>query len=70
MDDIMKQFSSFLSEGEENNEFKGALNSVVTDIISKDSMYPPMKKLRDEFPTWLETNWEKCSDEELERYNN
>ena len=39
------------------------------DIISKDSLYTPMKKLKDEYPTWLENNWDKCSDSDLERYN-
>jgi len=28
-----------------------------------------MKKLKDEYPTWLENNWDKCSDSDLERYN-
>ncbi len=28
-----------------------------------------MKILKEEFPLWLEANWEKLSDEELEKYN-
>lgn len=28
-----------------------------------------MKQLRDEYPKWLENNWSKCSDDELETYN-
>ena len=39
------------------------------DIISKDSLYKPMKILKDEFPDWLEKNWDKISTEDLERYN-
>jgi len=58
-----------LSEGEGNGEFGGALESVVKDIVSKDSLYPPMKKLMDAYPEWLESNWDKCSNEDLERYN-
>lgn len=38
-------------------------------MISKDSMYEPMKKLKDAYPEWLEANWQKLSDEELEKYN-
>ena len=38
-------------------------------IISKDSLYKPMKILKDEFPDWLEKNWDKISTEDLERYN-
>ena len=28
-----------------------------------------MKKLKDSYPKWLEENWEKCSQEDLEKYN-
>ena len=69
MNEIMKHFTSFLQDSDGNNEFKGALDSVVKDIISKDSLYEPMRKLRDEYPAWLEVNWDKVSDEDLERYN-
>ena len=46
------------------------LDSVVKDILSKDSLYKPMKVLKDEYPDWLEKNWENLSQEDLERYNN
>jgi peroxin-19 len=58
-----------LSDGEGNNEFQGAMESVVKDIISKESMYEPMRKLREAYPEWLEKNWQTLSDEELEKYN-
>ena len=71
MNDIFKQFTTFLSEsGQEDDTFKGALDSVVTEIISKDSLYKPMKHLKEEYPQWLEENWESVSGEDLERYNN
>jgi hypothetical protein len=28
-----------------------------------------MKTLKEEYPKWLEENWQKISDEELETYN-
>lgn len=28
-----------------------------------------MKVLKDEYPGWLENNWQNLSDEDLERYN-
>jgi len=28
-----------------------------------------MKTLKDEYPKWLEENWQSLSDEDLERYN-
>ena len=48
----------------------GLLDSVVKDILSKDSLYKPMKVLKDEYPDWLEKNWESLSQEDLERFNN
>ena len=40
---------------------KSALDSVVKEIISKDSLYEPMKHLKEEYPKWLEENWQKCA---------
>ena len=65
----MKQFTQFLSDTDGNGEFKGALDSVVKEIISKDSLYKPMNSLKAEMPGWLEENWQNLSDEDLERYN-
>jgi hypothetical protein len=41
MEEIFKQFTSFLKdqEGAGDESFKGALDSVVKEIISKDSLY-------------------------------
>jgi peroxin-19 len=71
MDEIFKQFTSFLKdqEGEGDETFKGALDSVVKEIISKDSLYLPMKNLKEEYPKWLEENWQNLNDEDLEKYN-
>ena len=66
----MKQFTGFLQESEGNDQFKGALDSVVGEILSKESLHKPMKHLRDAYPDWLEKNWESLSDADLERYNN
>ena len=66
LDSIMNQFSSFMKDTENNDELKEALESVVQEIIKKDTLYDPMKTLKDEYPKWLE---EKCSTEELETYN-
>ena len=69
LDSIMNQFSTFMKDTESNDELKEALESVVQEIIKKDTLYDPMKTLKDEYPKWLEENWQKCSDKELETYN-
>lgn len=65
----MSQFSEFMKDSENNEDMKAALDSVVSEIIKKDTLYEPMKKLKDEYPAWLENNWEKLSQEDLEKYN-
>ena len=69
MESLMSEFTSFLKDSENNDEMKSALESVVQEIISKDTLYQPMKVLHDEFPGWLESNWDKISQVDLERYN-
>ena len=58
-----------MKDSEGNEEMKQALESVVQEIIKKDTLYEPMKAMRDEYPKWLEANWDKVSQEDLERYN-
>lgn len=71
--EMFKQFGEFLQNSDKEfgggDEFKGLLDSVVKDILSKDSLYKPMKVLKDEYPDWLENNWEGLSQDDLERYN-
>ena len=69
MENLMGEFTSFLKESETNEEMKSTLESVVQQIINKDTLYEPMKTLKDHFPTWLEANWESLSTEDVERYN-
>ncbi|CDW87143.1 UNKNOWN [Stylonychia lemnae] len=69
LDNLMNQFQDFMKDSDQNEEMKSALESVVQEIIKKDTLYDPMKTLRDEFPKWLEENWQSISDEDLERYN-
>jgi peroxin-19 len=58
-----------MKETENNEEMKEALVSVVNEIIKKDTLYDPMKTLKDAYPKWLEDNWDKVSHDDLERYN-
>lgn len=58
-----------MKDTEGNDDLKEALESVVSEIIKKDTLYEPMKTLKDEYPKWLEENWQKISQEELENCN-
>jgi hypothetical protein len=50
-----------LKDNEGNEDMKSALDSVVNELLNKDTLYQPMATLRDEFPIWLEENWQKIS---------
>jgi peroxin-19 len=65
----MNQFQDFMKDSENNEDMKQALESVVSEIIKKDTLYEPMKTLKEEYPKWLEENWQKVSPEDLEKYN-
>ena len=66
MDKLMSEFSSFLKDSEGDESMKGALDSIVNELLSKDTLYEPIKTLRDEFPAWLEENWQKIPQKDLE----
>jgi peroxin-19 len=61
MDKLLGEFSNFLKDSEGNEEMKSALDSVVNELLNRDTLYEPMKSLRDEYPPWLEANWDKIS---------
>lgn len=61
----MSEFTKFLKNSEGNEEMKSALDSVVNDLLTKDTLYEPMRNMRDEFPVWLEENWQKISQDQL-----
>ena len=69
MEKIMAEFGKFLQESEGNEDMKSALDSVVNELLTKDTLYDPMKTLKDEYPVWLESNWDKVSNSQLENYN-
>ena len=70
MDKLMSEFTNFLKDSEGNEDMKGALDSVVNELLNKETLYEPMKTLMDEYPPWLEANWDKVSPKELDSYNN
>lgn len=40
---------------------KSAMDSVVNELLNKETLYEPMKTMREEYPKWLDENWEKIS---------
>ncbi len=43
MEKMMSEFSNFLKDSEGNEDMKGALDSVVNELLNKETLYEPMK---------------------------
>ena len=58
---VMEEFSKFLKDSEGNEDMKSALDSVVNELLTKETLYEPMQVMRETYPPWLEKNWDKVS---------
>ena len=70
IDGMMKEFQTMMSSEEGLESFKNQFEGMMGQMISKESLYGPMKAMKDEFPKYLEENADKIAIEDLERYNN
>lgn len=61
MEKMMSEFSSYMKDSDGNPDMKNALDSVVNELLNKETLYEPMRTLKEEYPAWLESNWEKIS---------
>lgn len=57
LDKMMEQFTHFLKASEGDGDMNGALDQIVSEMLTKDTLYEPMKTMREEYPLWLEENW-------------
>lgn len=48
---------------------KSEFENMMKQMVSKESLYGPMKSMVKEFPAYLEEHAEKLSPEDLEWYN-
>ncbi|OBZ86849.1 Peroxisome biogenesis protein 19-1 [Choanephora cucurbitarum] len=64
MAELMKQMESLA----DNGEFEGVLEGMMSQLMSKDLLYEPMKDLSQKYPAWLETHEATTEKAELEKY--
>lgn len=70
MQGLMEDMSKYLQENQDNPEVKNTIEEMMSGLVNKESMYPPMKMMREEFPKYLEDHVEELDAKDLERYNN
>ena len=64
------------SEGSSDQEFPdgdafmGMMQGMMENLLSKDLLYPSLKELKENYPSWLSDNEEKLSQEDYTKYKN
>ncbi|PCH37145.1 Pex19-domain-containing protein [Wolfiporia cocos MD-104 SS10] len=72
MADIMAQLSEGLGDlggGESEEELQKLLEGMMTQLMSKEILYEPLKELHDKFPAYLKDNADKISADDKKRYD-
>ncbi|KAM3579565.1 Peroxisome chaperone and import receptor, variant 2 [Umbelopsis sp. WA50703] len=64
MQEMMKQMESLA----DNGDFQNMLEGMMSQLMSKDLLYEPMKDLAAKYPDWLEKNKDKTPPAEYEKY--
>ncbi|CEI95362.1 hypothetical protein RMCBS344292_09551 [Rhizopus microsporus] len=64
MAELMKQMESLA----DNGEFENVLEGMMSQLMSKELLYEPMKDLAQKYPDWLEKNKDKTDNKEYEKY--
>jgi len=66
------EMESLLSElgklGDNDEDLQGVLESMMSQLMSKEVLHEPLKELHDKFPSYLADNASKLSEEDKQRY--
>ncbi|KAI8876260.1 Pex19 protein [Backusella circina FSU 941] len=64
MAELMKQMESLADSG----DFENVLEGMMSQLMSKEMLYEPMKELSEKYPDWLEKNKDKVEKADYEKY--
>ncbi|KAI9309409.1 Pex19 protein family-domain-containing protein [Cunninghamella echinulata] len=64
MAELMKQMEGLTDGG----DFENVLEGMMSQLMSKEMLYEPMKDLVEKYPAWLEENKDKTDKEQYENY--
>ena len=65
---MANMFTKVMNEQQSNPEFQEAINSLGENLYNKEMLYPPLKKLQDLYPKWIEDNKSKVEPAQMEKY--
>ncbi|KAL6298517.1 Pex19 protein family-domain-containing protein [Sparassis latifolia] len=66
---LLSQLKAEGGGGESEDDLQGLLEQMMTELMSKDILYDPLKELHDKFPGYLAENASKISAEDKKRYD-
>ncbi|KAI0764748.1 Pex19 protein family-domain-containing protein [Fomes fomentarius] len=69
LEDIFSRLGADLDSTESEEELKGMLETMMSQLMSKDVLYEPLKELHDKFPSYLEDHASTLSTEDKTRYD-
>ncbi|KAI7898500.1 Pex19 protein [Cokeromyces recurvatus] len=64
MAELMKQMEALA----DNGEFEGVLEGMMSQLMSKELLYEPMKDLSGKYPAWLEAHKDNANTSDYENY--
>ena len=70
MEKLMKEMGGYLDENKDDPEVKNTIEEMMSSLVSKDSIFPSLKIMKENFPDYLEKHADTLEVKELERYNN
>ncbi|CDO68975.1 hypothetical protein BN946_scf184777.g5 [Trametes cinnabarina] len=68
LEDIFSRLSGDIDGTESEDDLKGLLENMMSQLMSKEVLYEPLKELHDKFPSYLEDNASKLSEDDKKRY--
>mmetsp|Transcript_6690 Transcript_6690/g.11657 ORF Transcript_6690/g.11657 Transcript_6690/m.11657 type:complete len:192 (+) Transcript_6690:42-617(+) len=67
-DEIMKEMMAQFEKMGNKEDFESVISNMMSQLLGKDVMYPPMKMVCEKFPEWLADHEDKLEPAEYERY--
>ncbi|KAI1792262.1 Pex19-domain-containing protein [Ganoderma leucocontextum] len=68
LEDLISRISGDLDSTESEDDLKGMLETMMSQLMSKDVLYEPLKELHDKFPGYLKDHASTLSAEDKTRY--
>jgi len=70
LDALLSSLNNVGADGEDEEGLQGFLETMMSQLMSKEVLYEPLKEMNEKFPSYLTENENKLSQEDKDRYEN